>query len=454
MTGPFPPGFVWGVATSAYQIEGAVAEDGRAPSIWDTFCRVPGAVARGEHGGVACDHYHRWRDDLDLVAGLGLSAYRFSIAWPRVLPHGRGRVNEAGLDFYDRLVDGMLERGLAPYATLYHWDLPQALQDVGGWESRETVTAFADYADVVARRLGDRVATYATLNEPWCSAHLGYATGEHAPGVRDRRQSLLVAHHLLLAHGTAIPALRAAAPSAQHGIVLNLWPIDGASDRADDLSAARRYDGFANRWYLDPLFRGTYPDDTWDGYGSDVPKVSEGDLAVIAAPIDFLGVNYYARTVVRDDPDAPFPRAAGVHVPGEHTEMGWEVVPDGLTRLLVRLQREYAPKAMYVTENGAAYRDDQWRDGAPDDADRRAYLEGHVGAVGSAIAAGANARGYFAWSLMDNFEWAHGYDKRFGIVHVDLATQVRTPKASARWYAEFVRGQRRRERDLAGVART
>ncbi len=448
---PFPPEFLWGAATSSYQIEGAAFEDGRAASIWDTFCRVPGAVVGGEHGDVACDHYHRWRDDLDLIAGLGLDAYRFSIAWPRVVPEGIGRVNAKGLDFYDRLVDGMLERGLAPFATLYHWDLPQALQERGGWTSRATVDAFEAYADVVAQRLGDRVAAYATLNEPWCSAHLGYATGDamtmastgaNAPGERDRRRSLLVAHHLLLAHGRALPALRAGAPNAQHGIVLNLTPSDPARDLDEDRAAAHRYDGFFNRWYLDPILRGRYPADVWAGYGDDVPHVRDGDLAEIAAPIDFLGVNYYSRAVVRDAPGEPYPSVDHVPGGGARTEMGWEVVPDGLTRLLTRLQRDYAPKALYVTENGAAYRDEVWRDGAPDDADRRDYLEGHVGAVADAIAAGAPVRGYFAWSLMDNFEWAHGYGKRFGIVHVDFETQVRTPKASARWYAAHVRGVR------------
>jgi beta-glucosidase len=436
------PRFIWGVATSAYQIEGAAAEGGRAPSIWDTFCRVPGAVVRGEHGDVACDHYHRWPADLDLVRELGLDAYRFSVAWPRVVPGGRGRVNPAGLDFYERLVDGMLERGLRPYATLYHWDLPQALQDRGGWESRDTAHAFAAYADHVSTRLGDRVVSYATLNEPWCSAHLGYAVGEHAPGVRDQRRSLQVAHHLLLAHGLAMPALRAGAPRAAHGIVLNLFPVDPATDREEDVAAAQRHDGFVNRWYLDPIFRGRYPEDVWEAYGDIVPTTEPGDLAVIAAPIDVLGVNYYTRAVVRDCPEHPFPSACDVRVPGERTLMDWEVRPEGLTRLLVRLQAEYDPRSMLVTENGAAYADDQWRDGRPHDADRRAYLEGHVHAVREAAAQGARVDGYFAWSLLDNFEWSHGYDKRFGIVHVDFQTLERTPKESARWYQGFVNDAR------------
>jgi beta-glucosidase len=438
----FGDDFLWGVATSAYQIEGAVHEDGRAPSIWDTFCRVPGAVANGEHGDVACDHYHRWGSDLDLVAGLGLNAYRFSIAWPRVVPAGRGRVNEVGLDFYERLVDGMLERGLAPFATLYHWDLPQALQDEGGWESPDIVGAFTEYAEVVARRLGDRVAAYATLNDPWCSSHLGYASGEHAPGVRDRRRSLQVAHHLLLAHGQAIPVLRAAAPASRHGIVLYVHPVDPARDLDEDRAAAERYDGFFNRWYLDPVLRGRYPEDVWAAYGSDVPRVEEGDLVTISAPIDFLGVNYYSRAVVSDDAGAPYPSVAHERIPGERTGMDWEVVPDALTRLLIRLQREYGPLPLYVTENGAAYGDERWREGAPDDADRRAFIEGHIRAVAAAIAGGADVRGYFAWSLMDNFEWTYGYAQRFGIVHVDFATQARTPRASARWYAEYVSGMR------------
>lgn len=435
----FPPDFVWGVATAAYQIEGATDEDGRGDSIWDVYARTPGKVARGETADVACDHYHRWASDLDLIADLGVDAYRFSIAWPRILPEGRGRVEPRGLDFYERLVDGMLERGIRPFATLYHWDLPQALQDLGGWPNRETVDAFAEYAAVVAERLGDRVEAYATFNEPWCSAHLGHTLGEHAPGLRDLAQGLQASHHLLLAHGRALPALRAHAPAAKHGIVLNLNPAYPASDAEADVAAARRFDGWFNRWFLDPLLRGAYPDDAWQGLAGDVPEVRPGDLDEIAAAIDFLGVNYYSRVVAADgDPDAPWPRIDAVPPAPPLTEMGWEVYPRGLTDLLVRLTRDY-PRLpeMYVTENGAAY-PDVVEDGAVHDDARVAYLAGHVQAVADALREGAPVRGYFAWSLMDNFEWARGYDKRFGLVRVDYATQRRTLKDSARWYRDLI----------------
>ncbi len=437
----FPADFVWGTATASYQIEGAVAEGGRGPSIWDTFAATPGTIDDGTTGAVACDHYHRWEQDLDLMQRLGMGAYRFSVAWPRVIPVGTGAVNEAGLDFYDRLVDGLLERGIAPFATLYHWDLPQPLQDAGGWPDRGIVDAFVAYADAVTRRLGDRVAYYATMNEPWCAAFLGYALGEHAPGLREPALAIRAAHHLLLAHGAALEVMRANARTAQHGIVLNLNPAYPASDAPEDVAAARRFDGFFNRWFLDALLKGRYPDDVWEGYGANVPEVQEGDLAIVAQPLDFLGVNYYSRVIVTSDPSVPWPAVRGLPVEGTPTEMGWEVFPQGMTEVLLRLQREYAPPPMYVTENGAAY-PDVLRDGTVDDADRIAYLEQHVAAVHAAIEAGADVRGYFAWSLLDNFEWARGFAKRFGLVYVDYATQARIPKRSAGWYASLIERHR------------
>ena len=401
----FPTRFAWGAGTSAYQIEGATRTGGRGASIWDTFCATPGRVAGGDTGDLACEHHARWPADLDLVRDLGLDAYRFSIAWPRIVPDGRGRPNAAGLDFYDRLVDGMVARGLAPHATLYHWDLPQALEDRGGWRERDTALAFADYAHVVADRLGDRVAGFATLNEPWCSAHLGHATGEHAPGLRDLRASLQVGHQLLLAHGHALAALRDAAPHARHGVVLNLYPAYPARDTEADADAAERTHQFFNRWYLDPVLRGAYPAEPWAGYGDLVPRVVEATRDV--------------------------------------TAMGWEVYPDGLFDLLVRLHADDPLPDVFITENGAAYDDAIGRDGAVHDPQRVRYLEGHLGALARAVDHGVPVRGYFAWSLLDNFEWAHGYGRRFGLVHVDFDTQARTRKSSALWYRDFVAAQRR-----------
>ena len=436
----FPADFVWGVATSSYQIEGATSEAGRTPSIWDAFSSTPGKVLDGTSGAVACDHYHRWESDLDLIRDLGVSAYRFSISWPRVLPQGKGRIEPRGLDFYERLVDGMLDRGIDPWLTLYHWDLPQVLQDAGGWPNRDTAHAFAELAEAVSARLGDRVTHWATLNEPWCSAYLGYEDGEHAPGLNDRRQHLQASHNLLLAHGLAMPILRRNAPSAMHGIVLNLNPAYPASDSPEDAAAAERFDGFFNRWYLDPLFRGEYPSDVWEGYGPYVPHIRDGDLELIAAPLDYLGVNYYSRTVAADAPGAPWPAIGGVPFEAERTAMGWEVYPEALTELLVRLRRDYTELPVYITENGAAY-PDEMVDGEVDDQDRLSYVRAHIKALKRAADRGAPAQGYFAWSLLDNFEWAHGYTKRFGLVHVDYDTQVRTLKRSARWYREFLRAQ-------------
>lgn len=439
----FPPDFVWGVATSAFQIEGATSEDGRGVSIWDTFCRTPGKVAGGDTGDPACDHYHLWESDLDLITGLGVDAYRFSVAWPRVMPKGTGQVNVQGLDFYDRLVDGMLSRGLKPYCTLYHWDLPQTLEDRGGWVSRDTAYAFADYAEVVAERLGDRVVSYATLNEPWCSAYLGYGNGHHAPGYSDPEMSLAATHHLLLAHGLALPRLRQHAPEAEHGIVLNLAQIYPATGSPEDRAAAGRFDMVNNLLYLDPLFEARYPQELVEHWSEMMPTLHEGDLTTVAAPLDFLGLNYYTPTFIAHDAAGTWPHVRGIeHPDAETTAMGWEVYPQGLSDMLLRLHRDYG-LPLYVTENGAAYDDpDRLESARISDDDRTSYYRRHLEAVGAALAGGADVRGYFAWSLLDNFEWAFGYDKRFGIVHVDFETQKRTLKDSARWYRDYITRQR------------
>ncbi len=436
----FPNDFLWGTATAAYQIEGAVDEDGRAPSIWDTFSHTPGNVLDGDTGDVACDHYHRWQDDVRLMQQLSMQAYRFSIAWPRVIPQGSGQVNQQGLDFYDRLVDGLLAANIRPFVTLYHWDLPQVLQDRGGWPNRDIVAAFAEYTDVVARRLGDRVKHWITHNEPFCSGFLGYLLGVHAPGLRDRRLALQAVHHLLLSHGQAVHTLRAAVPDAQIGITLNLSPAHAATDSPDDQAAAQRFDGFMNRWFLDPVYGRGYPQDMVELYGDLVPQMEPADLEVMAAPTDFLGVNYYNPATVRAvstdvNPLGFAPRSTDEIVAAgrEVTAMGWGIAPEGLSELLLRLHRDYSPPAIYITENGAAF-DDQLVDGQVHDPRRITYLRDHFRAAHAAMSAGVPLRGYFVWSLMDNFEWAYGYTKRFGIVYVDYATQERIPKASAHWY--------------------
>jgi beta-glucosidase len=427
-----PDGFVWGAATAAYQIEGAATEDGRGESVWDRFCATPGKVRNGDTGAIACDFYHRYPEDIELMRELGLDAFRFSIAWPRILPEGRGRVNQAGLDFYDRLVDALLAAGITPFPTLFHWDTPQALEDAGGWPARATAEAFVEYVEVVADRLGDRITRWVTHNEPWVVAWIGHAWGEHAPGRTSESDAIAAAHHLLLSHGWATEALRRAAPDAEVGIVLNLEHVDAASDSPADLDAAREMDGMANRWLLDPLFRGAYPTDM-----SYEPPVQDGDLATISTPIDFLGVNNYFRFVVQasengggphvvKDPEAPM------------TDMGWEVHPESLHKLLVRVARDYSPRAMYVTENGAAFGDVRVHDGLVHDPERTAFLERHIDAVLRAAADGAPMRGYFAWSFLDNFEWSLGYAKRFGIVYVDYPTLERVPKDSFYWYRDLI----------------
>jgi beta-glucosidase len=435
---------VWGTATSAHQIEGAVDEDGRGESIWDRFEATPGSIADGSDAGVACDHYHRWRDDIRLMTRLGVDAYRFSVAWPRVLPTGRGVVNAAGLDFYDRFVDALVDAGIRPFITLYHWDLPQCLQDQGGWMSRDTVDAFARYADVVTTRLGDRVKYWATHNEPWCIAHLGYHSGEHAPGTKDPTGALRAAHHVLLSHGRTCAVIRKNVSNAQVGIVLNLTPSSPASNDPEDADASRWFDGFFNRWYLDPLFRGGYPEDVIEdrvavGHleSPTLPFVRPGDMEAISASMDFLGVNYYSRVVMRAG-EGPWPQAVQVAPDEELTDMGWEVYPDGLTQLLERLHREYEPREIYITENGAAYADGPDETGRIADSRRSEFLRAHVVACHRAIEAGVPLRGYFVWSLIDNFEWAHGYEKRFGLYWVDYETQERIPKDSSFWYHDVI----------------
>jgi beta-glucosidase len=467
MTAPrlrFPDGFVWGTATAAYQVEGAVAEDGRGPSIWDTFSHTPGRIVDGTTGDIACDHYHRVEADVDLMAELGLPSYRFSVAWPRVVPTGSGRVNQAGLDFYRRLADTLLERGITPLATLYHWDLPQPLQDAGGWVNRSTALRFAEYAEVVGAALGDRVPTITTLNEPWCSAFLGYSSGVHAPGIRDNAASLAAAHHLNLAHGLGVRALRSVLPATGSvSITLNLANVRAASDSPADREAARHVDAVSNRIFLGPILDGRYPDDLLDDlrHLTDWSFVKQGDETTIAAPIDVLGVNYYSPTRVAaatdelraavggrwvNDPQStdgpsPYPgtdRAFSVPQEGPYTAMGWRIDPESFTELLVRVHAEHPDLPLVITENGAAFGDEPGPDGVVHDADRIAYLRAHLAAVHEAIDRGVDVRGYYAWSLMDNFEWAWGLSKRFGLVHVDYDTLVRTPKDSARWYGDVI----------------
>ncbi|MFW6695013.1 GH1 family beta-glucosidase [Streptomyces sp. MAR4 CNX-425] len=444
-----PSDFVWGTATAAYQIEGAVHEDGRAPSIWDTYAHTPGMVDGGDTGDVACDHYHRWPEDIALMRSLGTEAYRFSIAWPRVVPGGDGPVNEPGLAFYDRLTDALLEAGITPFPTLYHWDLPQALQDRGGWAERGTAEAFAAYADAVARRLGDRITHWATLNEPLCSAWIGHLEGRMAPGLTDLTAAVRASYHLHLGHGLAVQALRAAVPGARIGLVNNLTHCEPASDRDEDVAAAARADGHTNRWWMDPVHGRGYPEDMRRLYGVDLPE-RPGDLETIAAPLDWLGLNYYFRQVVADDPDGPLPYARQVDLPGaRRTAMGWEVHAEGLTKTLERMADDYRVRCLYVTENGAAYPDAVGPDGQIDDPERTRYLEEHLAACAEAVRRGVPLAGYFAWSLLDNFEWAYGYDKRFGLVHVDYATQRRTVKGSGRRYADLIRGHRAAARRAA-----
>jgi beta-glucosidase len=438
----FASDFLWGCATSSYQIEGAAHEDGRVESIWDRFAATPGRIRDGSSGEVACDHYHRWPEDLDIGRDLGLNAYRFSIAWPRIFSEVGGKPNQKGLDFYSRLVDGMLERGLQPWATLYHWDLPQYLQDRGGWNERATVDAFVELADAMTRTLGDRVKHWITHNEPWCTAIIGNFEGWHAPGLTDFKTALQVSHHVLLSHGKAVPVIRANVPHASVGISLSLHPLRPASDSERDIAAMQRHDGLRYRWFLDPLYGRGYPASTLEQVGADAPVVLPGDLEAIAAPTDFLGVNYYFPETIADDPDHA-PLAARVLPPGggDITGMGWPVEPQGMAELLARVENDYHPGPIYVTENGSCYEDTVDADGNVKDTERRDYLVRHLGALRQAIADGVPVQGYFAWSLVDNFEWAEGYQKRFGLVHIDYTTQQRRLKDSAKWYRSFLKGE-------------
>ncbi|SDY45484.1 broad-specificity cellobiase [Micromonospora pattaloongensis] len=450
----FPPGFLWGAATAAYQIEGAATEGGRTPSIWDTFSHTPGRVVAGHTGDVACDHYHRFRDDVKLMAELGLKSYRFSVSWPRVQPGGRGPANQAGLDFYRRLVDDLLEHGIEPWLTLYHWDLPQELEDAGGWPERDTAARFADYAALTHAALGDRVRYWTTFNEPWCSAFLGYGSGVHAPGRNDPAASVRAAHHLMLGHGLAVQALRAARPDHDLGITLNLYAVSPATGSPADADAARRIDALANRSFLDPVLRGAYPADLVEDLRAvtDFSHVRDGDLSVIATPLTMLGINYYSRYVVAAPIEGQereaYWRAPSCWPASEQvrfvdrgapvTDMNWEIDAPGLVEVLRRVHRDYPELPLYITENGSAFVDEV-TDGGVDDPDRLAYFDSHLRACHEAISHGVPLRGYFAWSLMDNFEWAWGYTKRFGLVYVDYDSQRRIPKSSARWYAEVIR---------------
>ncbi|MCK6507313.1 GH1 family beta-glucosidase [Myxococcota bacterium] len=450
----FPPGFAWGVATSALQVEGAAAEDGRGESTWDRFAATPGRVKGGDRPTVACDHYHRFPEDVALMAALGVDAYRFSLSWPRLFPTGgEARPLVAGLDFYDRLVDALLAAGITPWATLHHWDLPQPLQDAGGWPARSTVDAFLRLAEAATRRLGDRVRHWLTVNEPWVVAHLGYGAGVHAPGLTDPRAALAAAHHLLLAHGRAVPLVRAQVPGARVGIVLNATDVEPASPSAADAAAARLGDGHLLRWFADPLYGRGYPDDVCADLrergllpAGAPPWLRPGDLDDIATPTDLLGVNYYMRGVARSDrvPEADnLPRTVPLPPPDRCTDLGWEIHPPGLTRLLLRLHRDYAPRSLVVTENGAAYGEGPDGTGRVRDSRRVAYLREHLAACAEALAQGVPLHGYFHWSLLDNFEWAEGFSARFGLVHVDFETGQRRPKDSFHAYRRWIAAHRR-----------
>jgi beta-glucosidase len=420
-------GFIWGVATSAYQIEGATRTDGRGESIWDHF-----HARTGDTGAIACDFFHRYREDIALMHELGIDAFRFSVSWPRVLPDGRGAVNNRGLDFYDRLVDALLDCEIVPFLNLFHWDLPLALQAAGGWPVRETADAFAEYAAVVATRLGDRVTHWSTHNEPYCAAWLGYGLGEHAPGGTSARDAFAAAHHLLLSHGLASKEIRRYAPAAEIGIIVDSWPAHPASDDPRAVAAAWAADGVRNRWFFDALLRGEYPADVLERHAADAPPVLDGDMRTIATPLDWLGVNNYSRTLIGADEQI-------VRAPtGALTAMGWEIYPDGLREVLCRLHDEYAAPPLYVTEFGAAFDDVQTHDGRIHDVDRIAFLDASIDSIETAVDSGVDIRGAFVWSLLDNFEWAEGYSKRFGLVYVDYPTLDRIPKASFAWYRDLI----------------
>ena len=453
----FANNFLWGAATAASQVEGAVTLDHRGPSIWDTFAHTPGKIRDNDNADVACDHYHRWQEDIALMRELGVNAYRFSIAWPRIIPQGRGAVNQQGLDYYDRLVDALLAAGITPFATLYHWDLPQPLQDEGGWAERSTVDAYLAYVTTVMQRLADRILNWTTHNEPSVHGFHGHYYGVHAPGLQQLPQATQAIHHMLLSHGYAVPLIRSANKDARVGIALNFVHSEPADDSQASQDAARRYDGQWNRWCLEPLIHGTYPHDVWELLGSAAPVIHEGDLSVIQTPIDFLGVNYYFRVRIQDAPASPpfATREVTTLLPNrEYTACGWEVYPDGLQMLLERLHRDYPVPAYYITESGAAFDDMVTPDQPIRDGERQAYLEAHFRAASQAMQAGVPLCGYFVWSLLDNFEWGEGFSKRFGIIHVDFATQRRTIKESGRWFQQWIKAQdaqRAAGRDMTGV---
>lgn len=435
-----PKDFLWGAATASYQIEGGWNEDGRGESIWDRFSHTPGNVLNGDNGDTACDHYHRWREDIGFMKDLGIKAYRFSTAWPRILPEGRGRVNQAGLDFYSRLVDGLLEAGILPYLTLYHWDLPQVLEDRGGWPERDTVSAFVEYASVLSRALGDRVKHWATLNEPSVSAFVGYRDGRHAPGRTNTQASYAAAHHLLLAHGESLPVLRQNVPDARIGIVIDVVPAYPASVSAEDQQAAALARAAHHGWFLDPLTGKGYPKAVVENRQLKLGFIQPGDLQTIAAPIDFLGVNYYSRRVVRSEEVSEENNLpVTVFVSDRKTEMGWEIFPQGLCDTLTWLNEKYSFPALYVTENGGAFPDLLDENGGVNDQDRIDYLQSHFQQAASAIEMGVPLKGFFVWSLMDNFEWALGYSKRFGLIYIDYQTMRRIPKASYTWYQNVIK---------------
>jgi beta-glucosidase len=436
----FPDHFLWGAATSAYQIEGAWNEGGRGISIWDTFTRIPGKVAGGHTGDVAADHYHRWEEDVAIMAEMGLKAYRFSIAWPRILPEGTDKVNPTGLDFYDRLVDSLLAHGIEPFPTLYHWDLPQALQDRGGWPNRETVEYFSEYARILAERLGDRVNYWITHNEPYVMAMWGHFFGTHAPGIQDPLAAAIAAHHLLLSHGYAVQALRGAARKPiQVGIALNLSPVHPASDSEEDRQAAIRFDGLSNRLLLDPLLRGQYPEDVLALAAGIFPEIRPEDMPIISTPIDFIGLNYYSRSVVAYDPYFPIIQANTVNPEGSEYSQMWEIYPPGIYELVMRVWKDYGPQNILMTENGVCVPDGLDYDGKVRDYRRYRYLSDHLAHLHRAIQEGAPVSGYLVWSLMDNFEWALGYGMRFGLAYVDFDNGKRTIKESGKWYAEVIR---------------
>jgi beta-glucosidase len=435
----FSKEFVWGVATASYQIEGAALEDGRGECIWTRFSHTPGKVKQGDTGDVACDHYHLFKDDVALMKKIGVQAYRFSISWPRVLPHGEGAINESGLDFYSRLVDELLAQGITPWATVYHWDLPQVLEDKGGWANPDIVKWFTDYTNVVTSALGDRIKHWITLNEPWCTAFLGYDMGIHAPGIRDKKSAYAAAHHLLLAHGNAVPVIRANSKDAKVGITLNLAPQLPASDDPRDVQIAQTADAYQNTWFLDPVYKGHYPEYGVKAFADSLAGLDLDAVKVAAVPTDFLGINYYMRFIHAYNPANPNVPMSKFPPDAQFTDMGWEIYPDGLAQMLTRVHEEYHPAEIYVTENGAAFPEPESVAGELlEDPQRVAFLKGYFGAAERAIANGVPLRGYFVWSFLDNFEWAEGYTKRFGIVHVDYQSQKRTLKSSAHYLHDVI----------------